>query len=128
MSRISPRIRILLLAVTVAAIALGAYAAVALSTTGRSGGLGVFNACIDQKQFLVLARNGNRHAVIETLKDRKNGVLMGEVTHNTGPLPIMLGGAAAATNRYVMSTSTPLGRDPSAIEGCWDSYSPVAPR
>jgi hypothetical protein len=120
--------RLALFAISVAVIAAGAYAVIGVSDTGDSGGLGVFNACIDHKQFLVLVRHGNQHGVIEALRDRKSGALMGEVVPNHGPFPIMLGGAAAATNRYVMSTATPLGRDPSAIENCWDSYSPVAPR
>ncbi len=120
--------RLALLAVGVAVIAAGAFGVIAVTNTGDNGGLGVFNACLGQNRFLVLVRRGNQHGVIETLRDRKSGALMGEVVPNTGPLPVMLGGAAAATIRYVMSTSTPLGRDPSAIENCWDSYSPVAPR
>ena len=120
--------RLAVLAIGVAVIAAGADAVIAVSNTDGKGGLSVFNACLDQRRFLVLVRHGNQHGVIETLRDRKSGALMGEVVPNTGPLPIMLGGAAAATNHYVMSTSTPLGRDPSAIENCWDSYSPVAPR
>lgn len=128
MNRRSLRMRLALLTIGVVAIAASTYAVVSASNSGDSGGLGVFNACLSQKRFLVLVRHRNQHGVIETLRDRKSGALMAEVVPNTGPLPVMLGGAAAATSRYVMSTSTPLGRDPSAIENCWDSYSPVAPR
>lgn len=127
-NRRGSRTRLTLLTTGLAVIAAGAYAVVAASDSGDSGGLGVFNACIDQKHFLVLARHGNQRGVIETLSDRKSGALAGEVAANNRVPRIMLGGAAAATDRYLMSTVTPLGRDASAIEDCWDSYSPVAPR
>ena len=120
--------RVALFAIGVAAIAAGTYAVVAVSDTGNGSGLSVFNTCIGQKPSLVLVRHGNPHRVIEVLRDRKSGALMGEVTANTGPFPIILGGAAAATDRYVMSTVKPLGPDPTAMEECWDSYSPPAPR
>jgi hypothetical protein len=121
------RARAALVAIGVLVIAAGACAVVELSGSGDSGGLHVFNACIAQKQFLVLVGHGNRHGVIETVTDRKSGGLVAEVADNRAD-PMMLGGAAAVANRYVMSTATPLGRDASAIEECWDSYSPVASR
>jgi hypothetical protein len=124
----SSRTRVTLLTIGLAVIAAGACAVVAVSDTGDSGGLRVFNACIAQRQFLLLVHHGNQHGVIETLRDRKSGALVGEIAANNRVPRSMLGGAAAATNRYLMSTATPLGRDPSAIEDCWDSYSPVAPR
>jgi hypothetical protein len=123
----SSRARVAQAAVGVALIAAGAYAVVVGNDSADSAGLRVFNACIAQKQLLVLVGHGNQHGVIETVTDRNSGALVGEVAADSRAHPIMLGGAAAATNRYVMSTASPLGRDASAIEECWDSYSPIAP-
>jgi hypothetical protein len=65
-------------------------------------------------------------SLVETIEDRVHDAVVGEVATNRPPTTI-LGGAAAANGRYVMSTATPLGRDASAIERCWDRFFPVAP-
>lgn len=92
---------------------------------GHGKGVGVFNACITHTRFLALVDRASRNGVIETIRDRADHGLVGEVA--TGRAPVMLGGAAAGNGRYLMSTATPLGRDASAIETCWDRYSPIAP-
>ena len=117
-------------AATVAAVLwLSSVGAVAMFDGGsdgdHSGGVGVFNACISHTRFLVLVDRGSRNGVIETIRDRANRGLVGEVA--AGRAPVTLGGAAAGDGRYLMSTATPLGRDASAIETCWDRFSPISP-
>lgn len=51
----------------------------------------------------------------------------GNIVQSRDLEPITLGGAAAAGGRYAMSTVTPTGRDPSAIENCWDGPFSIAP-
>lgn len=110
--------------ISMVAFAVGAFVG-SRRDGGDSGGMAAFNACITQTRFLVLVRHGSGSSVIETVKDRGRGAVVGEVA--SGRTPATLGGAAAATGRYVMSTATPLGRDASAIEGCWDRVFPIAP-
>jgi hypothetical protein len=117
-------------AVTAAAvISMSAFAVVAIGGGGRdsgnSGGLEAFNACITHTRFLVLVRYGHGNSVVATIKDRVRGAVVGEVT--AGRTTSTLGGAAAGNGRYVMSTATPLGRDATAIERCWDRFFPIAP-
>lgn len=89
------------------------------------GGLVAFNGCVRHTRFLALVRRGSNRGIIETIEDRARGTAQGEVA--SGRAPTMLGGAAAANGPYVMSTATPLGRDASAIERCWDRFFPIAP-
>jgi len=110
----------------VALISMGVLAVVAFRDGGKSGGMKEFNACITGTRFLVLTRQEHENSFVETIEDRARSAVVGEVTVNRMP-PITLGGAAAGNGRYVMSTATPLGRDATAIEGCWDRFFPVAP-
>ena len=123
------RARVAVVATAAAVISMGAFAVFAFVGSGgdggNSGGVGAFNACITQTRFLVLVRHGDGNSVVETIKDRVGDAVVGEVA--TDRSPTTLGGAAAANGRYVMSTATPLGRDATAIEGCWDRFFPVAP-
>lgn len=97
------------------------------SRHGRSNpGLGVFNACIARRHFLGLVRDPDAGDIVEVINDRAEGVKVGEVT--SGRAAGILGGAAASDGRFTMSTATPLGRDATAIERCWDQFSPIAPR
>jgi hypothetical protein len=106
-------------------ISMGVFTAIAFSDGGASGGMKQFNACITGNRFLVLVRHGRGSIVVETIKDRARRDVVGEVTVNRHP-PVMLGGAAAEDDGYVMSTATPLGRDARTIEECWDRPFPVA--
>jgi len=121
--------RVAMVATAAAVISMVAVAVVVFVGSGRdsrnSDGVAAFNACISQTRFLVPARHGSGNRVIETIKDRVRGAVVGEV--DSGRTPTTLGGAAAANGRYVMSTATPLGRDATAIEGCWDRFFPIAP-
>jgi hypothetical protein len=108
-----------------ALISMGAVVVVAFVGGGNSGGVGAFNACIAQTRFLVLVRHGYGNRLVETIKDRVRDAVVGEVASNRPATT--LGGAAAANGRYDMSTATPLGRDATAIEGCWGRFFPIAP-
>jgi hypothetical protein len=113
-------------AATAAVISMGAFAMFAVVGSGDGNSrVGAFNACITQTRFLVLVRHRDGNGFGETIKDRVRHTVVGEVV--TDRSPTTLGGAAAANGRYVMSTATPLGRDATAIEGCWDRFFPVAP-
>jgi hypothetical protein len=115
-------------AATAAVISMGAFAVFAFVGSGgdgNSGGVGAFNACITRTRFLVLVGHRDGNGFVETINDRVRDAVVGEVV--TDRPPTTLGGAAAANGRYVMSTATPLGRDATAIEGCWDRFFPVAP-
>ena len=103
---------------------------IVLNSGGR-GGLPAFNACIRQDRSLLLLHSRSK-GVVETIRDRASGVLEGEVTTGSAILsgdlePLMLGGAAAGGGRYTMSTVTPTGRAPYAIEGCWNVPYPDDP-
>jgi hypothetical protein len=123
------RARVAVVATAAAVISMGAFAVFAFVGSGgdggNSGGVGAFNACITQTRFLGLVRHGYGNSFVETIKDRVRDAVVGEVA--TDRPPTTLGGAAAANGRYVMSTATPLGRDATAIEGCWDRFFPIAP-
>lgn len=123
------RASVAVVATAAAVISMGAFAILAFvgsgSDGGNSGRVGAFNACITQTRFLVLVRHGDGNSVVETIKDRVRDAVVGEIA--TDRPPTTLGGAAAANGPYVMSTATPLGRDATAIEGCWDRFFPIAP-
>jgi hypothetical protein len=106
-------------------VVVGSVALVGGGDGGGRGAMAAFNGCIRQTPFLVLVRPGSGSGVIETIKDRGRGAVEGEVA--SGRASAILGGAAAGNGPYVMSAATPLGRDPSAIEGCWDRFFPIAP-
>jgi hypothetical protein len=106
-------------------VSVSASALVASNGGSGAGGLPAFNACVRRAPFLLLVHHGSRDEILETIKDRARGSVEGEVGLGGGVTP--LGGAAAGDGRYVMSTTTPLGRDPSAIESCWDRGYPIAP-
>lgn len=91
---------------------------------GGASGIAIFNGCISHTRYLVLVHEPRGSSAIETIHDRAHGGVVAEVTGAHGAI---LPGAAAATGRYTMSTATPLGRDATAIERCWDKFSPVAP-
>ena len=121
--------RLAIVATAAGVIFMVAFGVVAFVSSGRgggnNGGVAAVNACITQTRVLVLVRHGSGNGVVETIKDRARGAVVGEVA--SGRTPATLGGAAAANGRYVMSTATPLGRDATAIEGCWDRFFPSAP-
>jgi hypothetical protein len=126
--------RVAVMATAAALVSMGAGVVVAFVGGGDSGGVGAFNACITQTRFLTLVRHGDGNSFIETIKDRVRGGVVGQVTAGRTPGRItpgrtlsILGGAAARDGRYVMSTATPLGRDATAIAGCWDRFFPIAP-
>jgi hypothetical protein len=116
-----------LLVARLAAITACAFVVVACGGqhARRSAGLGVFNACIGRRHFLTLARDRSGGKLVEVIDDRARGAKVGQVT--SGRDGGILSGAAAVNGRFTMSTATPLGRDASAIERCWDEYSPIAP-
>jgi hypothetical protein len=116
------RARVAVVATAAAVISMGAFAVFAFV---GSGGVGAFNACITQTRFLGLVRHGYGNSFVETIKDRVRDAVVGEVA--TDRPPTTLGGAAAVNGRYDMSTATPLGRDATAIEGCWGRFFPIAP-
>jgi hypothetical protein len=116
----------------VALLAVGVVTFIVLNE-GGSGGLRAFNACIRQQRSLLLLHSGST-GVVETIRDRASGALEGEVTTGSTMVsgylePITLGGAAASSTggRYTMSTVTPTGRDPYAIENCWNVAYPEDP-
>lgn len=118
------------LGLLVVLVALIAFAFISRND-GGSGGVPAFNACIRQHRSLLLLHPRSK-GVVETIRDRASGALEGEVTTGStmqsGTLePLMLGGAAAGGGRYTMSTVTPTGRDPGAIETCWDGPFPIFP-
>jgi hypothetical protein len=125
--------RVAMVATAAAVISMVVLVVVALVGRGGGGvtafngggGVAAFNGCIHHTRFLALMRHGSGSGVIETIEDRAHGTVQGEVA--SGRAPTILGGAAAANGPYVMSTATPLGRDASAIEGCWDRFFPIAP-
>jgi hypothetical protein len=106
-------------------ISMSVLTAIASRDGGRGGGMQEFNACVTGSRFLVLVRHGHGSSVVETIKDRARRAVVGEVTVNRTP-PVMLRGAAADNDGYLMSTATSLGRDALTIEGCWDRPFPVA--
>jgi len=124
-SALSRGVRVAIVASVAAVIWMVAVGTHAVVSSGRGGGLPAFNACIRATGFLALVQHGSRQAVIETLRDRALRVVEGEVA--SGRAAPILGGAATADGRYLMSTVTPLGRDASAIESCWDRVFPIAP-
>ena len=103
---------------------MGVVVVVAFVGASDGGGVGAFNACVAQTRFLVLIRHGYGNSFVETIKDRVRGTVVGEVA--TDRPPTTLGGAAAVNGRYDMFTATPLGRDTTAIEGCWGRFFPTA--
>lgn len=104
-----------------------ALALIAVAGCGSDGAgstkLSSFQDCLDAHHFLVLTRHAQDKRVLVTIRDRARGTVVGEVASGKNAV---LGGAAAENGRYLMSTATPLGRDATAIEDCWDRVFPVA--
>ncbi|MGH2844342.1 MAG: hypothetical protein ACRDKL_12285 [Solirubrobacteraceae bacterium] len=95
-----------------------------------------FNACLSQKHFLVAKKYRSGHRVIDTIKDRATGVVVGELavlpslraaetfTSTTIGPP---GGTGEGNGRMVLFTKAPTGRDTNAILTCSDPEFPVTP-
>jgi hypothetical protein len=115
-------------AVTTALMGVAALVLIIASDHGESSsdGLAAFNSCVVQHRFLAVTRHRHSSVLIETIDDRGHHALVAQVAPNRPRHRNMLGGAAAADAGYLMSTATPLGRDATAIENCWDSVWPVA--
>ena len=112
-----------------------AFAGVAFVGRG-GGGAASFNACISQTRFLVLVRHGSGNNVIEMIKDRAHGAVVGEFARfpsqraaMAGALPGMTpAGFGAENGRYLVSTTFPaLDPDATAIENCWSRFFPLTP-
>ena len=133
-----------MVAASVAAVSsVGAFVVVAVraigasSSTGAgagSGSVAAFNACIGQARFLVLEENRAGNRIIEAIKDRANGTVVGQFAAlrsvraaESLRTPFGIAGSGAVNGRYVLFTKTPLGRDASAIERCGEPEFPVAP-
>jgi hypothetical protein len=81
-------VRVAMVAASVAAVSsVGAVAVFAVLAIGGSDGIrggagsgsvAAFNACIGQSRFLVLEENRAGNKIIETLKDRANGAVVGQ--------------------------------------------------
>ena len=109
----------LVLVVAVAAVVIGVSA-------GGSPGVDTFNACLSQKHFLVANKHRSGHRVIDMIRDRATGVLVGEFavlpslraaetfTSIIGPPS----GTGAGNGRMVLFTRVPTGRDTNAILTC----------
>ena len=102
---------------------------VAFATPGSSSAK-AFNACIHQTRFLVLTRHGSGNKVIEMIKDRARGAVVGEFARFPSEraaeaFRTLLAGAAARNGRYVMRTTVAVGRDAGAVEVCFDRVFPL---
>jgi hypothetical protein len=123
--------RVAVVATAAAFVFTGTVVFVAFAGSGNGtggsgdGGIAAFNGCVTSTRFLVLVSHGPGNGLVETIKDRVHEAVVGEVA--TDRAPTTLGGAAAGNDGYVMSTATPLGRDATAIERCWDRVFPIAP-
>jgi hypothetical protein len=121
-------------------IAFAVFAVVAIGSSGSTGGGGgsgsaaAFNACISQTRFLVLEKHRAGNKVLEMIKDRAHGAVVGQFAvlpsvRATEALrtPFGIAGSGAVNGRYVLFTRTPLGRDASAIERCGEPEFPLVP-
>lgn len=118
-------------------LAVVALAAVVIAVHGRGGSPGVdaFNACISQTRFLVTTERRSSHQIIDTIKDRANGTVVGEFavlpslraaatfTSNIGPPK----GTGEGNGRMVLFTNIPTGRDTKAILTCGNPEFPLTP-
>jgi hypothetical protein len=114
-------------------VAFAVFAVVAVGGSG-GGGVAAFNACISQTRFLVLAKHRSGNKVIEMIKDRAHGAVVGQFAllpsvraAEALPAPFGIAGAGAANGRYVLFTRAPVGRDASAIERCGEPEFPLVP-
>ena len=122
-------LRAAVVASAAAVVAVVAVLVVAFAARG-SGGANGFNACISQTRSLVLTRHESGSQLIEMVKDRARGALVGEFARVPSVraaevFPATLAGAAARNGRYVMFTEIPVGRDAGAIELCFDRAFPL---
>jgi hypothetical protein len=125
-------VRVAMLASGAAVLTIVAFAVVAF--VGRGGGAeAAFNACISQPRFLVLVRHGSGNNVIEMIKDRAHGAVVGAFAllpseRAAEALTTTLAGFGARSDRYVVLTRVPaLDPDATAIERCWDRTVVSAP-
>jgi hypothetical protein len=113
-------------AVVSAMVLIPVIALVIISNAGRSAGVDAFNACIGQKHFLVATKRRSGHRVIDTIKDRARGTVVGvfavlssvqereSFTSTIGPP----GGTGEANGRMILFTRIPDGRDTRVILAC----------
>jgi hypothetical protein len=121
-------------------VAFAVFAVVAIGGSGGTGGGGgsgsvaAFNACISQTRFLAVEEHRSGNKVIEMLKDRAHGAVVGQFAvlpsvraAEALRTPFGIAGTGAVNGRYVLFTRTPLGRDASAIERCGEPEFPLVP-
>lgn len=115
---------------TVAAVSvivlIPVIALVIILNGGRSVGVDAFNACIGQKHFLIATERRSGHRVIDTIKDREQGTVVGvfavlpsaqdaeSFASTIGPPS----GTGEGDGRMVLYTRVPYGRDTTAILTC----------
>lgn len=126
--RSAARIAVVSAAATISAAVIAAV--VVVSDAPGSGSGTAFDACISQTRSLVLTHHRSGDKVIETIKDRAHSEVVGEFARlpseraaEAFPTPVT--GAAARNGRYVMFTNDLVGRDPTAVERCFDRVFPL---
>ncbi len=122
------RSRIMLI---VAMLAVIGVAFVALRGSG-SRSIAVFNSCIRQTRFLVLERHRSGHGLIEAIRDRAGGALVGEFAAFTSvqaedAFRTPMAGTGEANGRWVLFTTSLVGRDANAILSCGNPEFPLTP-
>jgi hypothetical protein len=93
----------------------------------RSNATEAFNACIGQQpELVVVARRGTGSKLVEMIKDRSRGAVVGEFVRLSSvraaeAMVTPLGGFGARSGRYVVFTTVSLvDPDASAVERCTD--------
>jgi len=112
-------------AAAVASAAAIVAAGLVAFATRDSGSVEAFNACIGKSRFLVLTRHGSGNKLIEIIKDRARGGVVGEFAGRAAEgFHVPLAGTGEGDGRYQMFTEVPLGRDARAIQLCFGAVFP----
>lgn len=118
----------LAIATLVAAVAISLFVA----SDGHGPGVSTFNACLSHKPFLTTTVRLSNHRVVDTIRDRASGSVVGELAmlptvrarENFSTTRWLPAGSGSANGRFLLLTHSPAGRDAQAMFTCSQTVIP----
>jgi hypothetical protein len=111
--------------VAIVVVSMVTVAVVASVAGGKADSVTAFNACIHRSQFLVLTKQASGDRIIETIRDRQEGIIEGKFAvlpsvraAESFARTLRVSGSGVINGRMVLLTTANDGRDAGTIQAC----------